>query len=76
MTMIRSAAVSRRAIEPSSGPGLLTAAHSCAPAHPPSASGQAAPPSPPPPTHHAPRTPHPSLFFSRRAPGPTEAAGS
>ena len=32
MTMTRSAAVSRRAIEPGPGPGMRTAAHSCAPA--------------------------------------------
>ena len=44
MTMTRSAAVSRRAIEPGPGPGLRTAAHSCAPAQPPAASGQVAPP--------------------------------
>ena len=38
MTMTRSAAVSRRAIEPGPGPGLRTAAHSCAPALSPLAS--------------------------------------
>ena len=46
MTMTRSAAVSRRAIEPGPGPGLRTAAHSCAPAQPPAASGQAVAPLP------------------------------
>ena len=55
MTMTRSAAVSRRAIEPGPGPRLRTAAHSCAPAQPPAASGQAAPP--PPPRLRQPRTP-------------------
>ena len=68
MTMTRSAAVSRRAIEPGPGPGLRTAAHSCAPAQPPAASGQAAPPSPFP---RQPRTPRPSsqgelLVFLKR----------
>ena len=54
MTMTRSAAVSRRAIEPDPGPGLRTAAHSCAPAQPSAASGQAAPP--PSPCLRQPRT--------------------
>ena len=61
MTMTRSAAVSRRAIEPDPGPGLRTAAHSCAPAQPSAASGQAAPPPPlPASANPAPRSPHPS----------------
>lgn len=64
MTMTRSAAVSRRAIEPGPDPGLRIAAHSCAPAQPPAASGQAAPPPPLPPP---PPTPHPV----RRTPPPS-----
>ena len=58
MATRRSAAVSRRAIEPSSDPRLRTAARSCAAAHPPWASGQAArsllAPAHPPTPHPAP----------------------
>jgi hypothetical protein len=78
MTTIRSVAVSRRAIEPSSDPGLRTAAHSCSQLRGCAVSlrlrpGCPPPPSPPPPTHPAPRThpprtshpatPHASPFF-------------